>query len=260
MNIHPLNTILFGPPGTGKTFNTINKAISIIHPDFDLTKPRSEIKKEYERLTEGGQIVFTTFHQSMSYEDFIEGIKPIEPKNEGQQVTYKVIPGIFKEICERIKNIEKLTANSLITENSVSTFDQLYSVFIKRLKEIIYDLEENETHYFESRRSKVKLVKIGDDNSILTTGETANSTETITKDKLERIYNKFNSPDEITNLVKQLREVGTDIGWTTNYFAVFKALKEFESSVKTNINSDGKIKKNQNFVIITRCAVKKSDK
>ena len=63
---NPLNQILFGPPGTGKTYNTINKAIAIINPDFDLSVPRDEIKKEFERLMKEGQIVFTTFHQSMS--------------------------------------------------------------------------------------------------------------------------------------------------------------------------------------------------
>lgn len=246
---NPLNQILFGPPGTGKTYNTINKAIAIVNPDFDLSVPRDEIKKEFERLMKEGQIVFTTFHQSMSYEDFIEGIKPIEPKDDGQSVIYKVIPGILKEICERIKNLEKLTASNLPAAKSVSNFNELYSAFIEKLKQIISELEENETHSFESRRSKVKLIKI-DGDSILTTGETANSTETITRSKLERIYNKFKSPDEITNLVKQIREVGTDIGWTTNYFAVFKALKEFESSIKTSDIKNISTHKRQNYVLI----------
>ena len=47
--------------------------------------------------------VFTTFHQSFSYEDFIEGIKPV--MEEGQEnVTYKIENGIFKELCLRAQN------------------------------------------------------------------------------------------------------------------------------------------------------------
>lgn len=98
----PINQILYGPPGTGKTFNTINKAISIANPKFDINnQDRQSIKREYDRLVETGQIVFTTFHQSMGYEDFIEGIKPdIKDKN----VIYDIIPGIFTELCIKARD------------------------------------------------------------------------------------------------------------------------------------------------------------
>lgn len=97
MNESPLNQILYGPPGTGKTYNTINKAIAIANPDFDLTQSRDLIKIEYDRLVKNGQIVFTTFHQNMSYEDFIEGIKPETTQDDN--VIYKIHDGIFKLIC-----------------------------------------------------------------------------------------------------------------------------------------------------------------
>ena len=97
----PLNQILYGPPGTGKTFNSINKAIEIINSNFDLTQDRSLIKDEYDRLVLENQIVFTTFHQSMSYEDFIEGIKP---ETKDGTVIYDVIPGIFLELCEKAES------------------------------------------------------------------------------------------------------------------------------------------------------------
>ena len=75
-----LNTILYGPPGTGKTYNSISKAVSIIVPDFLFTKNRVDLRQEYKRLENNNQIIFTTFHQSMSYEDFVEGIKPLPPQ------------------------------------------------------------------------------------------------------------------------------------------------------------------------------------
>lgn len=102
--ISSLNQILYGPPGTGKTYRTINQAISIINPNFDLTADRSAIKKEYDRLVELGQIVFTTFHQSMSYEDFIEGIKP--DTTEMGDVIYYVKDGLFKQLCDDAQNID----------------------------------------------------------------------------------------------------------------------------------------------------------
>lgn len=97
-NTQHLNQILFGPPGTGKTYNSINRALEIIGEKID-GKTRKEIKDLFDIKLETGEIVFTTFHQSMSYEDFIEGIKPIEPKKEGLPVIYRVVDGIFKKIC-----------------------------------------------------------------------------------------------------------------------------------------------------------------
>ena len=91
----PLNQILFGAPGTGKTYHTKKMAVEIINGKK--AKTREEINKEYEELIKAGQIVFTTFHQSLSYEDFIEGIKP---ETIDGNVTYEVKEGVFKSICK----------------------------------------------------------------------------------------------------------------------------------------------------------------
>ncbi len=105
-----LNQILYGPPGTGKTYHTINKAVQITNPDFDISQHRAIIKAEYKRLVDAGQIVFTTFHQSMSYEDFVEGIKPvIGNESTGGQINYAVEDGIFKSLCQQasFKDVQK---------------------------------------------------------------------------------------------------------------------------------------------------------
>ncbi|WP_295793961.1 AAA family ATPase [Mucilaginibacter sp.] len=102
----PLNQILYGPPGTGKTYHTINKALSIIDGDIEgLT--RSALKARYDRYVDEKRIVFTTFHQSLGYEDFIEGIKPLEPAQNAASLQYEIKPGIFKLIC----NAARLTAD-----------------------------------------------------------------------------------------------------------------------------------------------------
>lgn len=95
------NLILFGPPGTGKTYNTIDEALNILDRDY-LQANRSErklIKDRFDQLLEVGRIRFVTFHQSFSYEDFVEGLKA-ETLEDGS-LCYKVVDGLFKQICQR---------------------------------------------------------------------------------------------------------------------------------------------------------------
>lgn len=75
-----INRIFFGPPGTGKTF-----------------KLRNDLLNKYQG--ENKRYVFTTFHQAFSYEDFVEGIKPVMGDTKGE-VQYEIKPGVFKEICD----------------------------------------------------------------------------------------------------------------------------------------------------------------
>ncbi|RYF21852.1 MAG: hypothetical protein EOO42_09840, partial [Flavobacteriales bacterium] len=112
----PPNQILYGPPGTGKTYHTINLALAILGEDLT-GKSREEIKELYDEYVDEKRIVFTTFHQSMGYEDFIEGIKPLKPDDNGS-VKYDVVDGIFKELAiaarsnyenAQIVNSEKLS-------------------------------------------------------------------------------------------------------------------------------------------------------
>lgn len=114
--IIPLNQILFGPPGTGKTYNTVNMALDIVGSQWD-KEPRDKARKEYQKMLDAGQIVFVTFHQSMSYEDFIEGIKP---KTKDGKITYEVKDGIFKKLCEKAKD-----NNTQITQNYVMIIDEI---------------------------------------------------------------------------------------------------------------------------------------
>jgi hypothetical protein len=125
----PRNTILYGPPGTGKTYNTINKAVEIIEPGFSIEKSREEIREKFNEFVREGKVVFTTFHQSMSYEDFVEGIKPIAPKTDGSNISYRVIDGIFKIICEKAKNERCVLIIDEINRGNISAiFGELISL------------------------------------------------------------------------------------------------------------------------------------
>ncbi|MFC6860425.1 AAA family ATPase [Zunongwangia atlantica] len=97
-----LNQILFGPPGTGKTYNTINKALELCGEDLSGLS-RNNIQKLYKKRVKEGRIVFTTFHQSFSYEDFVEGIKPVLDEADNNTISYTIEDGIFKKLCEKAK-------------------------------------------------------------------------------------------------------------------------------------------------------------
>lgn len=129
----PLNQILFGAPGTGKTYNTKRIAVEIINGEKART--REEINVEYESLVNAKQIVFITFHQSLSYEDFIEGIKPIMDENEdgAKNIAYEVREGIFKELCNN--------ANTSTLKKTSDNFDEVWDRLIEEVKNKIADNE-----------------------------------------------------------------------------------------------------------------------
>lgn len=81
------NVIYYGAPGTGKTYEITN-----------LVRRKTNNDRKYYKVVQ--------FHPSFSYEDFIDGIKPISTSNNGVQL--KLINGIFKEMCiEAYKELER---------------------------------------------------------------------------------------------------------------------------------------------------------
>ena len=94
----PLNQIFYGPPGTGKTFNTVNKSLEILDSGYlEAHKGnRGLVRKKFDELCAEGRIALVTFHQSFSYEDFVEGLKAT---SEDGQINYEVEDGVFKRMC-----------------------------------------------------------------------------------------------------------------------------------------------------------------
>lgn len=99
------NLLLYGPPGTGKTYNTVNYAVAIVEgrPLEDIVREGYGLALEkYDRYTKLGRIAFMTFHQSLSYDDFIEGIRPVV--TEDNQLIYSATPGVFYRFCEEAES------------------------------------------------------------------------------------------------------------------------------------------------------------
>lgn len=201
----PLNQILFGPPGTGKTYNTFKKAIHIINPEFNTNQDWETVKNEYDRLVAEEQIFFTTFHQSMSYEDFIEGIKPQEPKEEGGAIWYKVEEGIFKNIAKKAKENIELSALNKGEESSESLpFEKAFEM----LKTKVNDELLHEPDLTPNERKEGLVLNLDSSffsiygiigSSIKMMNRSGNKQNTMNKDTLRKIYD---NPENLDKIIK----------------------------------------------------------
>lgn len=139
-----LNSILYGAPGTGKTYYTINYALSIIENkslDEINREDRSELKRRFDDYKAQGQIVFCTFHQSLSYEEFIEWIRA---NSENGTISYDVGDGIFKSIA------------NVANKNYLASFsgkNEKPDIFFL-LKEVLGEVDA--AHKFELHRKTTK--------------------------------------------------------------------------------------------------------
>ena len=113
------NIILYGPPGTGKTYYSAIYAVAICDKKSveELEENYNDVMTRYNELKKEGRIAFTTFHQSYSYEEFIEGIKPIVD-NEREEVSYTIEPGLFKAFCADAGKLKVLSEESPISSDA----------------------------------------------------------------------------------------------------------------------------------------------
>lgn len=153
---YSLNLILYGPPGTGKTYHTINYALAIIVgksiESINNEKDRTKLLGRFKELKQKGQIEFITFHQSYSYEDFIQGIRPDVTNTGG--LSFQREDGLFKKIADRaLKNYQDNEEHN----NYVIIIDEINRANISRVFGELITLIEKDKRYDGSNELSATL-------------------------------------------------------------------------------------------------------
>lgn len=86
----------------------------------------------YESAIELGLIHFVTFHQSYSYEEFIEGIRP--NLNDSENLNYELVDGIFKSVCDIAKEKKEYNYVVIIDEINRGNISKIFGELITLLE------------------------------------------------------------------------------------------------------------------------------
>ena len=150
--IYPINFIVYGAPGTGKTYSMVEYALAIINNESidDFRKKNPDRKKnvaDYKELVKAKQIVFTTFHQNYGYEEFIQGLRP--DKNS-DKMSFKTVDGVFKAIADTALNDEN-------DNNYVIIIDEINRANISKVFGELITLIEEDKRWGELNETSATL-------------------------------------------------------------------------------------------------------
>jgi len=168
--------ILQGAPGSGKTYQTATLAVRLIHPEMSFPD-RTSIKRQYDEDLKAGRIGFATFHQSLDYEQFVEGYKPLVTSNG--QPGFVLQDGLFKKMCDNARGAP-----------AAASFQAKYQQFIQFLSEqdVPFELKT-------SKQGKPFSVSLNSAGTIVATPKTEKATEmSITRTIIQEYRDKEKAP------------------------------------------------------------------
>ncbi|EAJ1205249.1 AAA family ATPase [Campylobacter jejuni] len=236
----PLNQILYGSPGTGKTYHTIDKALEILGKNLE---SRDEKKAKFDEYVRKGQIVFTTFHQSYGYEEFVEGIKPrIDSKENSKEIEYEIKDGIFKELCEKaLDNYE----NSILNADELNKKIELK----EKVENFLNWLLETNEPIGKTKGGNFFVVEI-DNKTIVIYSEGVERFDGIFNLNLSIFMELLKCKDEFNNATEMFKKVfNRDYADRTHtyYFNLVKKFKAYEekqltAKIENNKNNDNSLK------------------
>ncbi len=231
-----LNQILFGPPGTGKTFNTINKALEIINNDFfqQNKDDRKALKDKFEEYKKAGLIEFVTFHQSYGYEEFVEGIKA---KSTDKGIEYSIEKGIFKKLSNNAKEN---------FENSKKTIQQLIQEKTQKQKLEIFlnDSLEDEKEFSKTKGGKFKIKELNQDEIIIYTEDSNYSDKTLVL-QIDEFLKILNSDLELKNskqMAKDIFGINNQRQKDTYYLSMYNEFRKVKFEEVEEVKSEESLK------------------
>lgn len=151
MPLKAVMKILTGPPGTGKTFRAAREAVHAIDP----TVSEADILIRHTALVDEGRIVWVTFHPSYTYEDFVEGIRPVE--GEEGNLKYISVDGVFKKLCRKssVRFVvgQKIGKNGNYIITSINDQGMTLGSIISRKDKVSSDMVEGFADYWSINRA-----------------------------------------------------------------------------------------------------------